>query len=513
MAKKRPNILFIMSDDHCANAISAYRSSRLNDVFKTPNIDRIANEGVRLDRCFCANAICTPSRATILTGQHSHVNKVKTLEDPLPTSSETFPRVLQADGYQTGLFGKWHLHSEPQGFDDYSILPGQGLYHDPYFIEKGETWPHIENYADLKSEGEIHYPQGTRHKGHVTDLITDRCLDWLEKRDREKPFMLLCHHKAPHDSFEYDARYEHIFDGVEIPEPENLWEDKSKRAECTQNYGTSVSERNTRRNAVKTQSDPDYPTGPLDIEGLNAEERTKAAYQKYLKDYLRTVKGIDDNVGRLLDYLDSEGLAEDTIVIYTSDQGMFLGEHDFIDKRWIYEEALQMPVLARYPREIEAGTICNDLTSNLDFAQTFLDFAEAPRLEGAQGASIRGNLTKKTPTLDNEALYYRYWMHMHAHDNPAHYGIRTDRYKLVFFYGLPLDAIGALPIETPAGWELYDLEKDPNENENVYDDPSYREVQESLTAQLMELKRRYGDEDDDYPELMELLKTEDNCSV
>lgn len=495
-----------MSDDHCANAISAYQSSRLNTVFKTPNIDRIANEGSKVTQCFCTNAICTPSRATILTGQHSHKNQVKTLEDPLSDDARTFPMQLQDDGYQTALYGKWHLHTEPKGFDDYKILPGQGLYRDPYFIEKGSQWPVVENYRENLSEGEAHYPQGKQENGYVTDLITDHSLEWLKNRDQEKPFLLLCHHKAPHDFFEYHPRDEHIFDGIEIPEPENLWEDKTLRAECTRHYGTSVSERNKRRNAVKMQSAEDYPTGPLDLNGLDEKERVKAAYQKYLKDYLRTVKGIDDNVGRILDYLDENNLAENTIVVYTSDQGMFLGEHDFIDKRWIYEEALQMPFLIRYPEKIEANSVCSDQISNVDFADTFLDFCGTPALETSQGKSFKSNLEGNTPKDWSNPLYYRYWMHMHAHDNPAHYGIRTEKYKLIFFYGLALDATGALPDSTPAGWELYDLENDPRENRNVFDDPAYKEIRLSMIEELMNLKEELGDSDHTYPELLERVK-------
>jgi arylsulfatase A-like enzyme len=481
-----------MSDDHAANAISSY-GSRLAEAFQTPNIDRIANEGIILNNCHCTNSICTPSRATIMTGQHSHTNGVYTLRDRLDTNRNTFAKMMQEDGYQTAVFGKWHLHSEPQGFDYWNVLPGQGLYFDPYLKEKG-----------MEYEGDYDRFKGKQYRGYVTDLITDMALDWLKKLDEDKPFMMMVHHKAPHDNFEYHPRHEHIFDGVQIPEPASLWEDKRLRSPVTEHYGTSVSERNPRRNVVKTMSQPDYVTGQLDIAGLDAKGRTKAAYQKYLKDYLRCVACIDDNVGRLLDYLDDEGLAENTVVIYTSDQGMFLGEHDYIDKRWIYEESLQMPFLMRYPGEIIPGSKCEDIITNVDFAPTFLDYADIEPAADMQGCSFRDNVKGQTPEDWPKALYYRYWMHMAHHDNPAHYGIRTQEYKLIFFYGLPLDASGALPDPTPAGWELYDLRKDPEELRSVYSDPEYKDVIEDLKGQLLEMKKELGDEDERYPEMMAL---------
>ncbi len=493
MSNKRPNILFIMSDDHGANAISAYKS-RLASVFETPNIDRIANEGALFKNVYCTNAICTPSRATILTGQYSHINGVKTLADKMDPDSDTYPKMMQKNGYQTAVVGKWHLHCEVKGFDYYDVLPGQGFYFDPYFLDKDTDWGAIES---------IHMRErGKRHTGYVTDIITEKCLDWLEKRDKERPFMLMCHHKAPHDDFEYHPRYEHILDTVEIPEPDSLWEDKSHRSIGSRDYGTTVSDKNKRRSAVKRMSRQDYPTGPLDIKGLDEKERTKAAYQKYLKDYLRTVKGVDDSVGRLLDYLEQEGILDDTLIIYTSDQGMFLGEHDYIDKRWIYDEALQMPFLARYPKEIKAGSVIDDIISNIDFAPTLLDYAGLDKTDGMQGRSFRSNAAGNQPADWPNRIYYRYWMHMAHHDNPAHYGIRTKDFKLIFFYGLPLDSNGVLPELTPAGWELYDLRNDPRELNNVYNDPGYREIVRELKKQLVEMKKDAGDEDEEYPEVL-----------
>ncbi|MCR8635828.1 sulfatase [Paenibacillus radicis (ex Xue et al. 2023)] len=500
----KPNIVYIMSDDHCANAISIY-GSRIAKVFQTPNLDRIGKEGAVLKSCFCTNAICSPSRASIITGLYPHKHGVKTLSDALDPELDTYPKRMQAGGYQTALVGKWHLHGVPQGFDYYEILPGQGEYFSPYFLDQTTDWEAVERFMDqqedwskVKNYGHF----GQKHEGYVTDLITDKCVSWLEQRDQGKPFMLMCHHKAPHDDFEYHPRYERLFDDVEIPEPESLWEDKGHRSAGSREYGTTVSEKNPRRNAVTTMSRSGYPTGPLNLEGLDAVGRTKAAYQKYLKDYLRVVKGIDDNVGRLLDYLDKEGLAENTIVIYTSDQGMFLGEHDYIDKRWIFEESLQMPMLIKYPQEIKPGSIVEDIVTNVDFAPTLLDYAGLDAAANMQGRSFRKVIEGQTPDDWPNKVYYRYWMHMAHHDNPAHYGIRTKEYKLIFFYGLPLDASDALPEPTPASWELYDLRNDREELANVYDNPAYANVAQRLKEQLFEMKTEVGDGDDSYPELL-----------
>ncbi len=494
----KPNIVYIMSDDHATNAVSVY-NSRLAQVFRTPNIDRIANEGAVFKHCFCTNAICTPSRATILTGQYSHKTGVKTLRDALNTEINTFPKILQNNGYQTAIVGKWHLHSEPKGFDYYDVLADQGLYFNPYFIGQDFDWSTYE-FQNVR--------QGKEHEGYVTDIITDKCITWLENRDKSRPFMLLCHFKAPHESFEYHPRYEHMFDGIEIPEPESLWEEKGHRSEGSRNFGSTVSEKCKHRNLVTVMSSHDYPTGQLDISGLDEEERTKAVYQKYLKDYLRTVKGIDDNVGRLLSYLENEGVLDDTFIVYTSDQGIFLGEHDYIDKRWIYEESLKMPLLMRYPSSIKPGTCIDEIVTNVDFAPTLLDFAGQKKTDEMQGLSFRSILEGNTPYDWPEAVYYRYWMHRaRLHNHPAHYGIRTTDYKLIFFYGLPLDATGTSQEPTPAGWELYDLRKDPEEIKNVYNEPEYTEVIKSLKKRLAEMKKQLGDNDEKYPELIERLNS------
>jgi arylsulfatase A-like enzyme len=485
----KPNILYIMSDDHAANAISAY-GSRLAAVFQTPRIDRIASGGVRLENFFSTNSICTPARATILTGQYGHVNGVRTLDDRLsPGYRPNLAVLLQGAGYETALFGKWHLHCEPEGWDEYKYLSGaweQGTYRDPEFMEKGV--------------GQV------VHQGYVTDILTDMAVAWLRTRDRSKPFFMMCHHKAPHDFWEYAARHEHLFDGVDIPVPDSLFEDKSHRSIASRDYGSSVTPRSEVRSLYADFCQPDYVTGPLTgTEGMTFQEKGLAAYQKYLKDYLRTVAGIDDSVGALWQELELQGVLDDTLVIYTSDQGMFLGEHDYQDKRWSFEESLRAPFLVRYPRELTAGAVEAHLMDNTDIAPTLLDFAGVAVPLEMQGHSCRDMLAGKAGAWTRDAIYFRYWMHRaHRHDNPAHYGLRTARWKLVFYYGLPLDAAGASPEVTPAGWELYDMQHDPFELRNLYGDPAYAPVVRELTARLDEVKRECRDTDDRYPEVVRL---------
>lgn len=493
----KPNILYIMSDDHAASSISIY-GSRLASVFQTPNLDRIGREGAVVNTCFCANAICTPSRASILTGQHSHINGVKTLADALSDESETFVKILQNNGYETAIIGKWHLHCEPKGFHYYSIMADQGYYYNPYFISSGADWEKID---PLSSDA------GEKLEGYVTDIITEKTINWLKQRDSSKPFMLMCNHKAPHDNFEYHERYEHFFDGVEIPEPDSLFEDKSHRSLGSRYYGSSVGNRFPLRNHINNMIEDSYPTGKLILDTKDEKEKTRAAYQKYLKDYLRTVKGIDDSVGIILNYLEKNNLLDNTIIIYTSDQGMMLGEHDYIDKRWIFEESMQMPLLIRYPPKIKAGMIINELLSNIDFAPTILDMAGIESNIQVQGKSFKKLLYSEDNSPIRDCIYYHYWMHMAHHYVPAHYGIRTKKYKLIFFYGLPLDAYGAWqhPV-TPPGWELYDLEKDPHELNNVYNNPKYSVIADNLKTLLLEEKRQNGDIDEKYPELLRRLE-------
>ncbi len=484
-----------MSDDHSANTISCYNSI-LSPVFKTPNLDRIGNEGARMDGFFATNSICTPARATVMTGQYGHINGVRTLADDWnPNSgSPNIGKLITDSGYESMMIGKWHVGCKPEGFNNYKYLceslenekPGQGEYRNPFFFEMGK---------------------GTvQHEGYVTDIITDMTTDWLKTRNKDKPFFLMCHHKAPHDFWDYPERHEGLFDGVEIPEPDTLFEDRSHRNVATREYGSSVTPRNPIRSLYVDFSKEDYVTGPLKVsENATFEEKGKAAYQKYLKDYMRTVAGIDDSVGEILKELEEQGELDNTIIIYTSDQGMFLGEHDYQDKRWSFEESLRSPFLVRYPKEIQSGRVVKELACNIDVAPLLLDYAGVEIPNDMQGVSMRKLISGETESI-RESVYFRYWMHRaHKHDNPAHYGIRTTDYKLTFFYGLPLDASGTNSEISPAGWELYDLKNDPKECCNIYGKEGYDEITADLKKLLAERKTFYKDEDEQYPELLERL--------
>jgi len=460
----RPNLLFIMSDDHAAHAIGCY-GSRIN---QTPNIDTIAGEGVRFDNCFCTNSICTPSRATILTGKHSHMNGVFTLSSDFNRDQMHVGKLLQEAGYETAVIGKWHLHTQPSGFDYYNVLPGQGLYHDPKIKEIGKTW-------------EDHNRGGEVYEGYVTDVITDLSLDWIENRNESRPFFLCLHHKAPHRHWLPDEEHAQMYEDVEIPRPETFDDDYSNRSSAA--------------SAAKMRMDDlnkaDYKVDPP--EGLDAEELRNWKYQRFIKDYLRCIASIDDNVGRTLDYLRETDLLDDTVVIYTSDQGFFLGEHGWFDKRFMYEESLRMPFLVRYPAEIEAGSVNTDIALNLDFAQTFLDYAGGRVPDDMQGASLRPLLNARTPAGWRDHMYYRYWMHLSHHYVYAHYGLRTSRYKLIYYYGEALGADGAVDESKEPEWELFDLEGDPKEMNSVYDDPEYSGTVEELKGMLYRAKAEAGD--------------------
>jgi len=462
MADSRPNIVFIMSDDHAAHAMSCY-GSRINE---TPHIDRIADGGMRLDNCFCTNSICTPSRAVILAGTYNHINGVTTLSTHMDNQILTFPKLLQGVGYQTAIYGKWHLgqgpEHEPTGFDDWRVVPGQGLYHDPEFIDA----------------------EGRRvHKGYVTDLITDFSLDWLKNRDKERPFCLLVHHKAPHRPWEPDSKHADMYEDIDLREPETFWDDYRNRASAAEAATMRVD-----RDLTATDLKRPVP------EGLSPEDEKRWKYQRYIKDYLRVVASIDDNIGRLLDYLDKEGLTENTMVIYTSDQGFFLGDHGWYDKRFMYEESLRMPFVVRFPREIEPGTTNEDIVLNLDFAPLFLELAGVEVPDEFQGVSFRSLLQGETPDDWRKGMYYRYWMHKAHHNVYAHYGIRTLRYKLIYYYSDALGQAGAIDETYEPEWELFDLELDPYELYNAYDDPAYAEVVRELTDEMHRLQAEVGDE-------------------
>jgi len=503
---QRPNIVVIMSDDHAANAISSYQG-RFASIFKTPNIDRLATNGLRFNGMYANNSICTPSRAAILTGQYSHTNGVKTLEDSLDRTKDNVAKQLQAAGYQTAIVGKWHLKTQPSGFDYYNVLPNQGEYFDPKLKEVGNKW------KNGKEGGEV-YP------GYVTDVITDVSLNWLHTRDQVKPFMLMINHKAPHGLWKPAKRHQDFLADVKIPEPDSLY-NRGKHGptnaviidgKAGQQFGSSVSRRMEGRGLVTRMLHKDWPTGPLELDSHDWNTVVSAAYQKYLKDYLRTIKAVDENVGRVLDYLDANGLTDNTVIIYTSDQGMMLGEHDYYDKRWIYEESIQMPFLVQAPKtllsvnkeagKLPAGMSTDELFLNIDIAPTLLDLAGMKTPKAMQGQSFKAALLKPETTNGRDAIYYRYWLHMAHHTIPAHYGIRTKTHKLAFFYGLPLDANGAMPAATPPYWELYDLANDPKEMNNLYPSENSAAVKEKLKAQLTQLKKDIGDTDEQYPSLM-----------
>lgn len=480
----KPNILFIMSDDHAAHAIGAY-GGRLAALDPTPHIDRLAREGVRMANCFCTNAICVPSRATIMTGQYSHANGARTLNNGITPENQTLAHLLKAAGYETAVVGKWHLKHEPAPFDYYYVLPGQGSYFNPVFRVRGPLpWP--KNTVRVARYDCV----------HSSDAITDASLKWLEAREEsDKPFFLMHQYKAPHDNFENAERYDWLYEDVDIPEPYSLRNRGAHGPLGAPAYGTSVSKRNTRRNMGHHM---------FVNQALSDDEYTTVAYQRYLKKFLRSVRGVDDGVGRMVSYLERTGQLENTVIVYTADQGFMLGEHDYIDKRWMYDESLRMPFIVRYPKRFKPS-VNEDIVNNVDFAPTLLELAgvtEHPR--SFQGRSFVPNLEGKTPDDWPQATYYRYWMHMAHHDNPAHYGIRTKKHKLVFFYGLPLDAAGAKAQPTTPHWELYDLEEDPHEMNNVYTEPLYESTVAELKAKLLAMKRQVADEDEKYPQLMEL---------
>jgi arylsulfatase A-like enzyme len=469
----QPNILFIMSDDHAAHAISAY-SSAMNrtQINHTPNIDRIAVGGMRLDACFCTNSICTPSRAAILAGTYNHVNGVTTLDTHMDNTLDTFPKRLQDAGYQTAMFGKWHLghgpEHDPTGFDYWRVLPGQGHYHNPVMLEP-------------RPDGRGH--EIVERGGYVTDLITEDSLRWLDERDPNRPFMLMCHHKAPHRTWEPSAEHFTMYDDIDIPEPATLWDDHVGRADVVQAIEMRIMD-------LDPIVDLKAPVPP----GLSEREEISWRYQRYIKDYLRTIASIDDNVGQMLDWLDDNDLTDNTLVVYTSDQGFFLGDHGWFDKRMMYEESLNMPFLARLPGTIPAGSTSAAMAVNVDFAPTFLDLAGIEIPAGMQGRSLVPILQGGVPDDWPESMYYRYWMHRDdAHNVPAHYGVRTRTHKLIGYYNDPLGQTGANePADRPE-WELFDLVVDPAEMHNKIDDLGYRQVAIELRDELARQQAHVGD--------------------
>jgi arylsulfatase A-like enzyme len=469
----RPNIVFIMSDDHAAHAIGAY-GSRVN---QTPHLDRLAKEGALLTRVFVTNSICTPSRAAILTGQYSHLNGV-TMFNRFDSSRVTVAKLLQASGYHTGMVGKWHLGSDPAGFDHWEILPGQGAYVDPVLYT---------------ASGEKTY------KGrYVTDVITDLGIAFIEQRPRGKPFFLMLHHKAPHRPWVPDPPQAERFKDRWIPEPETMWDGYATRTDALRENQQRIAADLTRRD-LKLTPPPGLagadltawlavkPTEVTTTVGgatttLTGDALTRWKYQRYMRDYLATVQSLDDGVGRLLDALDRRGLARNTIVVYTSDQGFFLGDHGLFDKRFMYEESLRMPFLVRWPGAIKARSRIDAMALNVDFAPTFLDAAGVRVPAEMQGRSLVPVLRGRTPGDWRSAVYYRYYHDPGDHDTRAHYGVRTKTHKLIHFW-------------KKDQWELFDLVNDPFELHNLYGQPGQAALTASLQAELQRVKQAARDED------------------
>jgi arylsulfatase A-like enzyme len=460
-----PNIIFIFTDDHASAAISAYGSV----INETPNIDRIAQEGVLFENCLVTNSICGPSRATILTGKYSHENGFYTNKDTFDGEQPTFIKMLKNAGYQTAIVGKWHLKSDPVGFDYWNVLIGQGTYYNPRMIDNG---------TEVKLEG------------YTTDLITDLSLDWLKnQRDADKPFVLMFQHKAPHRAWEPSPKHLTMYDDVTIPEPDTLFDDYEGRGTAAHTQKMMI---------AKDLSDNDLKLSPRrgfteeQLAAWNAayEPKNEAfrqanlqgddlvhwKYQRYIKDYLRCVASVDDSIGRVLDYLEESGLAENTIVVYSSDQGWYLGEHGWYDKRWMYEESLSTPLLVRWPGVTKPGTVNHDMVSNVDFAETFLDAAGLKLPDDMHGDSLVPILKGETPDDWRDSFYYHYYEYPGWHMVRRHYGVRTETHKLMYFYNLD-------------EWEMYDLKADPNEMNSVYDDPAYADVRAELQAELKRLRK------------------------
>lgn len=488
-----PNILFIMSDDHSERAISSYGSN----LVETPNIDRIAKEGIRFENSFVTNSICAPSRAVMLTGKYSHLNGVTDNGQIFDGDQETFPKYLNNAGYETSMIGKWHLKSKPTGFDNWKILKGQGEYYNPLIMDEA----------------------GERNiTGYVTDIITDLAIDALENRDVNKPFAMLMHHKAPHRNWMPNLKYLGAFKGKRFPIPNTFYDDYSTRSpaaiesdmridnmfltwdmklrphdilaetgsggsgEVSGIFRDSYREWMNSEQRVVWEAYYDSISAGFRKENLSGRQLLEWKYQRYMEDYLGTILSVDESIGRMLNYLDENGLMENTVVIYTSDQGFYLGEHGWFDKRFMYEESLSMPLVMRYPKEIEAGQVSKSIILNLDFAPTFLDYAGVSLPSEMQGISLRGLAQGVVPEDWRKAMYYHYYEYPQGwHFVKRHYGVRTDKYKLIHFY----DDIDE--------WEFYDLENDPGEIRNLYSDLEYIETIENTKNLLFELQREVED--------------------
>lgn len=472
--QQRPNILFIFCDDLTCQAISAYGESRR--LLHTPAIDRLAAEGARFDRCLVTNSICGPSRATILTGKYSHRNGFyNNSNSTFDGSQQTFVKLLQQSGYQTGIVGKWHLVSDPTGFDFWHILPGQGLYYNPPMIRNGEK---------------------VAQPGYVTDIITDLSVEWLRNRDRSKPFLLMSQHKAPHREWAPALRHLGWDEDRQFPEPPTLFDDFAGRSRAVSDHDMGIDRTFTDLDA-KLRPAPNMtdeqltewskyyePRNQTFLEQkLQGRDLVRWRYNRYMHDYLACVKAVDESVGRMLQTLDEAGEADNTIVVFTSDQGFFLGEHGWFDKRWIFEESLRTPLIVRWPGVTQPGTVRGEIVSLIDFAQTFLEAAGLPQPSDMQGRSLVPLLRGTVPEDWRKSLYYHYYEFPVPHRVRPHVGVITDRYKLVHYYKPDID-----------DWELLDRQTDPLETKNFYNDPAYQQVAADLRQELERLRKEVGDD-------------------
>lgn len=455
----RPNIVLILTDDHAAHAISAYGSV----VNRTPRIDELGREGVRFENCFVTNSLCSPSRASILTGTYSHVNGVTTLVTPLEPGQPTFVSELRRAGYRTAVVGKWHMGDEvdPEGFDYWDVLINQGEYHDPR----------------LRSVGGIRVEQG-----YATDVITEHAMRWVESLEGQGPWCVLIWHKAPHRPWQPAAKHAGMY-ADPIPVPETFEDDYATRSSSARRAAMRIAEH------LSTEDLKEDPPG-----GLSYEEEALWKYQRYMQDYLRCVASVDDNVGRVTDWLRERGELEDTLVMYASDQGFFLGDHGWFDKRFMYEESLRMPLLVSYPRRVASGQVHSGIVTNVDFAQTILELSGVGAPERMQGRSFAGDITDGPASAPAEGMYYRYWEHDDIfHKAPAHYGYRTDRYKIVYYYNDGLGLPGTGVFTYPGEWELFDLETDPHELHNVANEPAYAQIRSDLERRMWKAQHDLGD--------------------
>ncbi len=457
---QKPNVVWIFSDDHAVQAIGAY-GGRFENENLTPNIDSLAKDGMLFTRAYVANSICAPSRATLLTGKHSHLNGKYDNRDSFNHDQQQFQKILQDSDCQTAMIGKIHLAGNMQGFDYWEVLPGQGRYTDPVFVTEGGR---------------------TQYVGHSTDIVTDRALNWLENdMDESKPFMLMVHYKAPHRHWIPAERFEKTFSTRTFPEPESLFDDYKGRGTAARLQDMSIKD-TLRMDRDLKQTRPER-AAYLKEHNPQGDDLVRWKYQTYMKDYLACIAGVDENVGRILKYLKDAGLDRNTVVMYSSDQGFYLGEHGWFDKRFMYEESFRTPLLARWPGVIKPGSRNNDLVQNIDFAETFLDIAGAPIPDDMQGKSLVPLMKGETPKDWRTSLYYHYYEYPAVHSVRKHEGVATKRYKLIRFYGED--------VPNAEEWELYDLKTDPNEMKSLHDDPAQKERIEEMKKELQRLRGFY----------------------